>query len=280
MADFDFTGPVSFPDLEKTVEQAKADAKTSSKEVIRSLVTYIDLTTLAGDDTRKRVQDLAARASKPFPNDPSLKCAAVCVYPARIGDVKEKLAELGEQDVKIASVVGGFPSGQYHLQSRVLECQLAAEDGADELDTVINRAAALEGKWKVVEEEILQMKRAGNGKHLKVILATGELKSVENIYRASLASILGGADFIKTSTGKESVNATLEAAYVMLEVIKEYYEKTGKKIGFKPAGGIRTVQEALEYVYLIKIVLGDEWLTPKLFRIGASSLLDNVLKEL
>ncbi|CAD5213018.1 unnamed protein product [Bursaphelenchus okinawaensis] len=280
MAKFDFTAPVTFAELEKTVEQAKTEAKSASKDEIRSLIGYIDLTTLAGDDTKDRVQKLAARAVRPVESDPSLKCGAVCVYPARILDVKAKLAELNEKDVQIASVVGGFPSGQYHLKSRVLECQLAAEDGANELDTVINRAAALDGDWETVKSEIEQLKAAGKSAHLKVILATGELKSHEKIYKASWASILGGADFIKTSTGKEFVNATLEVAYVMLQAIKEYHTQTGKKIGFKPAGGIRTVQEALEFVKLVQIVLGNDWLTPKLFRIGASSLLDNVIQAL
>lgn len=180
----------------------------------------------------------------------------------------------------VASVAGGFPSGQYLNKSKLVEIEGCVEDGATEIDTVISRGEALDGNWKFIFDELVEQKKACKNAHLKVILATGELQNDQNIYKASWAAMLAGADFIKTSTGKETVNATLEVAHVMLKAIDAFHKLTGKKIGFKPAGGIKTVDEALEFVALVKTILGDEWLNPELFRIGASSLLDNVVKAL
>jgi deoxyribose-phosphate aldolase len=272
---------VAFPKLEQTVADIKSKIPSlrSSKEELRKLVTYIDLTTLSGDDTRSRVEALVDKALAPTSSQPDLRCGAVCVYPARVADVTRHLKQLNKQ-LNVASVAGGFPSGQYLLITRLLEIQLAVKDGATEIDTVINRAAALDGDWELVYDELKQMKRACDDAHLKTILATGELKNNENIYKASFAAMLSGSDFIKTSTGKETVNATLEVAYVMCLAIRRYFELTGRRVGFKPAGGLRTIEDALGYRILIEEVLGKEWLTPELFRIGASSLLDVIVKEL
>uniref|UniRef100_A0A8R1DJD9 deoxyribose-phosphate aldolase n=1 Tax=Caenorhabditis japonica TaxID=281687 RepID=A0A8R1DJD9_CAEJA len=262
--------------INKYEQEAK---KLRSKEEIRKVIQYIDLTTLNGDDTSSKVVALTKRAINPIPTDTSIHCGSVCVYPQRIKDVKKFLTET-KQSFDITGVAGGFPSGQYHLASKVLEVELTVADGATEIDIVISRAAALEEDWKTVHDEVLACKKACGRAHLKTILATGELKTLSNVYKASWASILAGSDFIKTSTGKEAVNATLEVAYVMCTAVKRWHELTGKKVGFKPAGGIKTVDEALAFVALVKDILGDEWLNPTLFRIGASSLLDDCLKAL
>jgi deoxyribose-phosphate aldolase len=266
---------------EDAVAKAKKDAieLAKNKDEVKKLISYIDLTTLAGDDTRSRVEKLVDKALMPVSSDESLHCGAVCVYPARVKDVVRHLKSKGKK-LNVASVAGGFPSGQYHQKSKLLEIELCVEDGATEIDTVISRGEAIDGNWQAVYDELKQQKAACKDAHLKVILATGELQNDENIYKASWAAILAGADFIKTSTGKETVNATLEVAYIMLKAIEKYYKESGRKIGFKPAGGIKTVEEALGFVALIKAILGDEWLNPDLFRIGASSLLDNVINKL
>ncbi|CAJ0607069.1 unnamed protein product [Cylicocyclus nassatus] len=259
--------------------EKEAETLLKDKAEVKKVIGYIDLTTLAGDDTRGRVVALVDRALNPIPEDSSVTCGAVCVYPQRVADAVKHLAEK-KKSLSVASVAAGFPSGQYHLQSKILEVQLTVADGANEIDIVISRAAALEDDWKTVYNEVAALKGACGNAHMKTILATGELKTLANVYKASWASILAGSDFIKTSTGKESTNATLEVAYVMCSAIKRWYELTGKQVGFKPAGGIKTPKEALAYVALVKDILGDSWLTPKLFRIGASSLLDNCLKAL
>ncbi|KAH7705047.1 Protein F09E5.3 [Aphelenchoides avenae] len=273
------TKEAKFDDLARTVEQSKQDAEqlAGNKDELKKLVAYIDLTTLSGDDTRARVQKLAQRALEAAPG---LKCGAVCVYPARVKDVAEFFGGRGER-LPIASVAGGFPSGQYRIESRLLEIELAVKDGATEIDTVINRAAALDGDWKTVYEEVKRMKEAcGATVHLKTILATGELETPENVYKASWAAMLAGSHFIKTSTGKETVNASLEVAFVMLTAIAAFHKLTGHRVGFKPAGGIRTASDALQYRALVERVLGRDWLTPELFRIGASGLLDDIVKQL
>lgn len=270
---------------EHVIASEIAKIKERTKDLLRDrnelkkLIEYIDLTTLSGDDTRKRVQELVDKALLPYPQDPNIRCAAVCVYPARVADVKQYITSKREK-LNIASVAAGFPSGQYRLESRKLEVELAVADGADEIDIVINRAAALDQDWKLVHDEVSDLKKCCGIAHLKTILATGELRSNENIYKASYASILAGSDFIKTSTGKETVNATLEVAYVMCTAIKRYFEATGVRIGFKPAGGLRTAEDAMGFRVLVEDLLGVEWLTPKLFRFGASSLLDSIVKDL
>ncbi|KHN83278.1 Putative deoxyribose-phosphate aldolase [Toxocara canis] len=257
----------------------KAKELLTDKAELKKLIGHIDLTTLSGDDTRRRVEALIEKALRPLSKEPDVRCAAVCIYPARVADAKNYVMNKSEK-MNIACVAAGFPSGQYRLESRVLEVKLAVEDGADEIDIVINRAAALEQDWKCVHDEVAAFKAACGKAHMKTILATGELQSYENIYRASWAAMLAGSDFIKTSTGKESVNATPEVAYVMCTAIKRYFDLTGRRVGFKPAGGLKTPLDALVYRVLVEEVLGNEWLTPQLFRFGASSLLDNVIKAL
>uniref|UniRef100_A0A914XDF7 deoxyribose-phosphate aldolase n=1 Tax=Plectus sambesii TaxID=2011161 RepID=A0A914XDF7_9BILA len=266
--------------------QKHAKTLLDKRPELASLITYIDLTTLAGDDTPLRVHGLVDKALEPL--DATIRgqlgtaadavhCGAVCVYPARVADVVNRLKQHRQGNrIGIASVAAGFPSGQYRLESRLLEIQLAVQDGATEIDIVINRAAALGGDWKTVHDEVRDMKIACGPAHMKTILATGELQTNDNIYKASWASMMAGSDFIKTSTGKETVNATLPVSYVMCRAIKDFYEQTGIRVGFKPAGGIRTTEEALAFRCLIEEVLGKEWLTPKLFRIGASSLLGDI----
>ncbi|CAB3403718.1 unnamed protein product [Caenorhabditis bovis] len=267
-------------EISQATSRYEQEAKNlRTKEEVRKLIGYIDLTTLNGDDTASKVVALTKRAINPVPTDPSVHCGSVCVYPQRVADISKYLKE-SNQKCNITSVAAGFPSGQYHLKSKIVEVELTVADGANEIDIVISRAAALEEDWKTVHDEVLALKKACGSAHLKTILATGELKTLSNVYKASWASILAGSDFIKTSTGKEAVNATLEVAYVMCTAIKRWHELTEKKVGFKPAGGIRTVDEALGFIALVKDILGEEWLTPELFRIGASSLLDDCLKAL
>lgn len=243
-------------------------------------ISLIDLTTLEGSDTFEKVGNLCEKGIKPS-NLIDVSCAAICIYPRFINYTKDKLKGSG---VKTATVATSFPSGQVPLDLKLLEVKYCIEQGAEEIDMVISRGEFLTGNFGLVSDEIKQIKSlctsGGKHVHLKVILETGELKTYENIYKASVLAIDAGADFIKTSTGKISPAATLETAYIMLNVIKEHYKNTGVKIGFKPAGGIRTTDEALQYVSLVKNILGDEWLSPDLFRIGASSLLDNLLKDL
>ncbi|MFA7361681.1 MAG: deoxyribose-phosphate aldolase [Candidatus Kapaibacterium sp.] len=267
--------------------KTKADISSKNAEVTenkidyaRKCVSFIDLTTLEGSDTFEKVGNLCEKGRRPSDLQ-EVSCAAICIYPRFISFTKDKLKGSG---LKTASVATSFPSGQVPLDLKLQEVKYCIEQGADEIDMVISRGEFLSGNYELVSDEIKQIKglckSEGNHVHLKVILETGELKTYENIYKASVLAIEAGADFIKTSTGKISPAATLEAAYVMLNVIKEHYKNTGVKIGFKPAGGIRTTDEALQYVSLVKNVLGDEWLKPELFRIGASSLLDNLLKDI
>ncbi len=263
--------------------KTKADISSKNAEVTenkidyaRKCVSFIDLTTLEGSDTFEKVGNLCEKGRRQ-----EVSCAAICIYPRFISFTKDKLKGSG---LKTASVATSFPSGQVPLDLKLQEVKYCIEQGADEIDMVISRGEFLSGNYELVSDEIKQIKglckSEGHHVHLKVILETGELKTNENIYKASVLAIEAGADFIKTSTGKISPAATLEAAYVMLNAIKEHYKNTGVKIGFKPAGGIRTTDEALQYVSLVKNVLGDDWLKPELFRIGASSLLDNLLKDI
>ena len=258
-------------------------------------VSCIDLTTLAGDDTSTNVERLCFRATHALddeatPGYQQLSCAAVCVYPARVVDCVNTFKRLGDvPKVNIAAVATGFPSGQYGLKTRVAEVRDAVENGANEIDVVINRPAAISSSWAVVYDEICEMRKAcdvrkstGHEVHLKVIIGAGDLltSTPNTIYCASLVSILAGANFIKTSTGKETVNATLPIGYIMMRCIADYFSLTGVKIGFKPAGGIRTYKDALNWLMLVKMLLGREWLSNKLFRFGASGLLDDVEKRI
>lgn len=253
-------------------------------------VTCIDLTTLSGDDTFSNVHRLCSKAANPIRQDileglgidkGVVTTGAVCVYPARVADCVKAFGTLGlEKPIPIAAVATGFPTGQYGLSSRLDEIKYAVENGASEIDVVINRAAALTGDWETVYSEVCDMKKACGKAHLKTILATGELGTLQNVYRASMVCMMAGADFIKTSTGKEGVNAILPVGIVMARAIWDYYLDTGIKVGFKPAGGIRTAKDALSWQFLMKEELGDEWLQPDLFRIGASGLLGDIERQL
>lgn len=244
-------------------------------ECLKSILGMMDLTTLEGSDNDSRINQLCLKAV-------SLKdtgigvdsTAAVCVYPVFVPVAKKNLKGT---NVKIAAVAGGFPSGQMPLHLRVAEVEWAVEQGADEIDMVISRGKMLSGDEDFVKKEIELHKNACKNAHLKVILETGELQKAELIQKASEISISAGADFIKTSTGKIQPAATLEASWIMLNVIKSHYEQTGVKIGFKPAGGISTAEVAINYYLLVKHILGPEWLNPELFRFGASRLFDQVL---
>ena len=249
-------------------------------------VTLIDLTTLAGDDTPGKVNRLCAKARQPIRQsvleelgigDQIFHVGAVCVYHSRIADA---LAALKGTNIPIAAVSTGFPAGQSPFQQRLDEIKASVEAGAHEIDIVISREHVLRGNWQALYDEVQQFRAACGEAHLKTILATGELGTLTNVRKASLVCMMAGADFIKTSTGKESVNATLEVSLVMARAIRDYYERTGYKIGFKPAGGIRTSKDALNWLILMKEELGDDWLTPELFRFGASGLLDDIERQL
>ncbi|XP_069807241.1 deoxyribose-phosphate aldolase isoform X1 [Dendropsophus ebraccatus] len=251
-------------------------------------VTCIDLTTLSGDDTPSNVHRLCYKARHPIRDD-LLHCikmadsdivtGAVCVYPARVKDAVKALKDAGCH-IPVASVATGFPAGQTPLKTRLEEVRTAVDDGASEIDIVINRTLALNGRWEDLYQEIRLFREACGNSHMKTILGTGELGSLTNVYRASLVAMMAGSDFIKTSTGKESVNATYPVALVMVRAIRDFFWKTGFKVGFKPAGGIRSAKDALVWLSLIKEELGDDWLTPHLFRIGASTLLSDIERQI
>jgi len=244
------------------------------QKAYRQILSFIDLTTLEGADTDEKAAKLAQQASHYANSDKNIpNVAAVCVYPTLVKVVKENLRD---QNIGVASVAGAFPAGQSPIEIKVAEVKYAVAQGADDIDMVLSRGKFLEGKYDEVQKEVSAIKAACGPAHLKVILETGELKTVENIRKASELSILGGGDFIKTSTGKIPVAATLESMLVMLDTIKEYQESTGKKIGIKPAGGISEPEVAIDYYVLVKEVLGEEWLNNKLFRIGASRLANKV----
>jgi deoxyribose-phosphate aldolase len=250
-------------------------------------ITCIDLTTLAGDDTPGRVKRLCAKARQPLRPDMATRLgldgekitvAAVCVYPNRVKDAVEALRGT---DIPVASVATGFPAGQTPLPQRIAEIEQAIEAGAREIDVVIPRNFVLTGDWRSLYDEIVQFRATcGEAAHMKTILATGELGTLKQIYQASLVAMMAGSDFIKTSTGKEPVNATLEVSLVMVRAIREYQARTGHKVGFKPAGGIGKAKDALAWQSLMKEELGDEWLMPDLFRLGASSLLTDLERQL
>lgn len=266
-------------------ERAAALSKRSIKKdtkvaALRLAVAVMDLTTLEGADTPGKVQALCAKARRPDPADPSVPpVAAVCVYPALVATAKQALAG---SPVRVASVATAFPSGQSSLRARLAEVEDAVAAGADELDMVINRGAFLAGRHREVFDEIVAVKEAcaKGGAHLKVILETGELGSYDNVRRASVLAMAAGADFIKTSTGKIQPAATLPVALVMLEAIRDFADRTGRLVGFKPAGGVRTAKQAIQHLILVNETLGPDWLTPERFRIGASSLLNDCLMQL
>ena len=253
----------------------KKDAKVFALELA---IRTTDLTTLEGSDTPGKVAALCSKAIRPDPSDPSIpSAAAVCVYPNLVPTARERLEGTG---VKVAAVATGFPSGQYPLSIKVADVRSAVELGADEIDMVIDRGAFLSGRYSKVYDEIVRVKEACGDAHLKVILETGELGTYDNVRRATLLAIAGGADFVKTSTGKINPAATLPVALCMLEAIRDVREETGRSIGFKAAGGIRQAKQAVQHLVLVHETLGPEWLTPDLYRLGASSLLNDILMQL
>ena len=258
--------------IEEKVEQ------NNTPEVKKILFNCIDLTTLKCTDSEESVLKFTEKVNEFEDKYPDLKnVAAICVYPNFAKIVSQSLEV---ENVGIACVSGGFPSSQTFQEIKVAETAMAIHDGATEIDIVLSVGRFLSGDYEGVCDEIQELKSVCGDKHLKVILETGALKTAENIKKASILSMYSGADFIKTSTGKESPAATPEAAYVMCSTIKEYYQKTGRKIGFKPAGGINTVHDALVYYTIVKELLGGEWLTNELFRLGTSRLANLCLGEI
>ena len=264
---------------ERATALAKRSIKRDSKRwALDLIIRMIDLTTLEGKDTSGKVHALCQKARRPDPSDLTIpSVAAVCVYPARVADAREALAGSA---IHVASVATGFPSGQTFLDLKVLETRQAVEAGADEIDMVIDRGAFLAGDYAAVFDEIVVVKAAAGDAHLKVILETGELGSYDDVRRASILAMAGGADFIKTSTGKVAPAATLPVTLVMLEAIRDFERRTGRAVGMKPAGGIRTSKEAIAYLTVLYETLGPRWMTPDRFRFGASTLLNDVLMQL
>lgn len=257
---------------------SKRSIKTSSKVAgIKLSISCMDLTTLEGKDSEGRIRSLCAKAVQPAPNLPDVpSVAAVCVYPSLVAVAKDALRGTS---VKVASVATAFPSGLSSLDVRLADTKTAIEAGADEIDMVIDRGAFLAGRYEQVFEEIVAVKNLCGDVHLKVILETGELGSYDNVRRASDLALEAGADVIKTSTGKVGTNATFPVAVTMCEAIRDYARRTGRRAGLKVAGGVRTTKQALTYLVIVKETLGEGWLTPEFFRIGASSLLDDLLMQ-
>jgi len=264
-------------------ERAAALAKRSIKKdaklyALDLAIRMMDLTTLEGADTPGKVAALCSKAVRPDPTEPGIpSVAAVCVYPNLVPTAVEKLQGTG---VKVASVATAFPSGQSPLDVKLRDVEDAVSMGADEIDMVIDRGAFLSGRYAKVYDEIVRVKDACGEAHLKVILEVSELGTYDNVRRASILAMAAGADFIKTSTGKLSGAATLPVTLVMLEAIRDVYEQTGRKVGMKPAGGIRQSKQAVQYLVQLHETLGPEWLTPDLYRLGASSLLNDVLMQI
>ncbi|HEX3291148.1 MAG TPA: deoxyribose-phosphate aldolase [Gaiella sp.] len=263
----------------RAAELAKRSIKRESKLFALELaIRMMDLTTLEGADTPGKVRALCTKARYPDPGDPSVPhVAAVCIYPSLVPVARRALEGSA---VKVASVATAFPSGQAPLEVKLADVRAAVEAGADEIDMVIDRGAFLSGRIGHVYDEVVAVKDACKDAHLKVILETGELGAYDAVRKASLVAIAGGADFIKTSTGKVSPAATLPVTLCMLEVIRDVHDETGLVIGMKPAGGIRTAKQAIQYLCVLHETLGPDWLTPDLFRFGASSLLNDVLLQL
>jgi deoxyribose-phosphate aldolase len=263
----------------RAAELAKRSIKRESKlQALQLSVRMMDLTTLEGADTPGKVAALCSKAMRPDPVDRSVPAvAAVCVYPNLVATANERLRGSG---VKVASVATAFPSGQSPTALKLSEVRDVVALGADEVDMVIDRGAFLSGRYAKVYDEVCQAKDACGDAHLKVILETGELGTYDNVRRASLLAMAAGADFIKTSTGKVTPAATLPVTLCMLEAIRDVHDETGRIVGMKPAGGIRTAKQAIQYLCVLHETLGMEWMTPDLFRFGASSLLNDVLMQI
>lgn len=269
-----------------TIPKRRSVKKEWQAAWLLKAITCIDLTTLAGDDTAGNVQRLCAKAMQPVRQDllaamgmdkMRITTGAVCVYHNLIKDAKEALAG---SSIPIAAVSTAFPAGLIPLDERLKQIELSVAAGAKEIDIVIHRAQVLTGDWEGLYHEMQLMRQVCGAAHMKAILATGELSTLTNVAKASHVCMMAGADFIKTSTGKEKENATLPVSLTMVRTIRDYYERTGYKVGFKPAGGIRTAKQALNWLILIKEELGDEWLNNTLFRFGASSLLGDIERQL
>ncbi|WP_030165913.1 deoxyribose-phosphate aldolase [Spirillospora albida] len=263
---------------ERAARLATRSIKTSAKaEAIDLAISMVDLTTLEGADTPGKVRALCAKAARPDPLDAGVpRVAAVCVYPDRVDVAVEALKGTG---IGVASVATAFPSGRAPLEAKLVDTRAAVEAGASEIDMVIDRGAFLSGDLLKVYEEIVAVKDACGDAHLKVILETGELVTLDNVRRASWLAMRAGADFIKTSTGKVSPAATLPVTLVMLEAVRDFRAETGRQVGVKPAGGIRTTKDAIKYLVLVNETAGPDWLTPEWFRLGASSLLNDLLMQ-
>jgi len=278
------------------VDQAAVVRRTSSLAARRSVkknhqaawlvkaIQCMDLTTLSGDDTPGRVRRLCAKARQPIRADllealglAQLQVGAVCVYHEMVPTAVQQLEGSG---IPVAAVSTGFPAGLAPLETKLREIELSVAAGASEIDIVISRRHALTHDWQALHDEVKAFRNACGEAHLKAILATGELQTLENVARASWVCMMAGADFIKTSTGKEGVNATLDVSLVMVRAIREFFEETGHVVGYKPAGGISSAKTALNYLVLIKEELGRRWLDPRLFRFGASSLLTDIERQL
>jgi deoxyribose-phosphate aldolase len=264
---------------ERAAKYEARSIKTDSKvEGMKLAISMLDLTTLEGNDTPGKVRMMCRKARNPLEEREDVpNVGAVCVYPSL---VPVAVDEVGDTDINVASVATYFPSGQAPLDEKLEDVEDAVEAGADEVDIVINRGAFLSGRYEEVYEEIEAAREEAGDAHLKVILETGELQTYDNVRLASRIAIDAGADFIKTSTGKIKPAATMPVTLVMLETIRDYYLETGEKVGMKAAGGIRETKPALRYLAMVKEVLGDEWLTPELFRFGASSLLNDLLLQI
>ncbi|MDL4820423.1 deoxyribose-phosphate aldolase [Actinomadura opuntiae] len=263
---------------ERAARLATRSIKTSAKaEAIDLAIAMVDLTTLEGADTAGKVRALCAKAVRPDPSDATVpKVAAVCVYPDM---VETAVAALDGSGIGVASVATAFPSGRAPLEAKLADTRAAVAAGASEIDMVIDRGAFLSGDVLKVFEEITAVKQACGGAHLKVILETGELATLDNVRRASWLAMRAGADFIKTSTGKVSPAATLPVTLVMLEAVRDYRAATGRQVGVKPAGGIRTTKDAIKYLVLVNETAGPDWLSPQWFRLGASSVLNDLLMQ-
>jgi len=274
------TTPIDKVGVEERVSRLnKRSIKKGSKvQALKMALSMMDLTTLEGKDSQGKVIQLCRKARRPHATIPDLPMvAAVCVYPNMVSTAKKAL---DGTNINVASVATAFPSGMSPLSVRLDDTRFAVNEGADEVDMVISRGAFLSGEYEQVYDEIAAVKEACGSAHLKVILETGELHTYENVRKASDLAISAGADFIKTSTGKISPAATQPVTLVMLEAIRDHYFNTGKMIGMKPAGGIRTAKQALQYLVIVKETLGSAWLTPEYFRFGASSLANDVLMQI
>lgn len=265
--------------VKQNIDRILADnyAANNNIEVYKQCLNQIDLTSLNGTDTHAEIIGMVNKVNNfkaSFPHLPNV--GAICVYPALVPVVREHLKE----DIGIAAVAAGFPASQTFIEIKVAETAMAVMEGATEIDVVISIGKFLEGNYQEVYEELSEIKAACRGAHLKVIIESGALQSASNIKKASVLAMAAGADFIKTSTGKIPVAATLEATYIMATAIKEWFEKTGEKVAYKPAGGIVTTEDAVKHYSIVKAILGDEWLNNKMFRFGASRLANNLLTSI